>query len=98
MQISWRRGFFRAWIAFALIWVGVAGWLVYDSIKPNVFDQFDKEAATDARLIEEFNAHPTDHSRMSNETLMALYRQAMRETAPVNQPPPGYVLDKPVTE
>jgi hypothetical protein len=29
MKIDWRRGFFRAWVALALAWVGFSGWNEY---------------------------------------------------------------------
>jgi hypothetical protein len=34
MQVNWGRGFFRAWLALAVVWVGFIGW--YD--KPWSFD------------------------------------------------------------
>jgi|SoiMethySBSTD1v2_1073268.scaffolds.fasta_scaffold580810_1 hypothetical protein len=31
METNFRRGFFWAWLTFALVWLGLIGWLEYPS-------------------------------------------------------------------
>lgn len=33
MALNWKRGLFRAWIVFAVMWAGVTGWIGYPEIQ-----------------------------------------------------------------
>ena len=39
-MISWRKGIFRAWVVFTVIWLGVAGWIHYGPSPPGPWDLF----------------------------------------------------------
>ena len=40
MSIRWKRGFFRAWVVFAVLWIAAAAWIQTRPLVPTPGDLF----------------------------------------------------------
>lgn len=43
MRINWRRGFLRAWLVLAVVWIGAAGWIEYSSQVEGPWTDYQKD-------------------------------------------------------